>query len=325
MGFRYRKSIKIAPGVRVNIGKKSASVSLGGKGFRTTYSTSGRKTTTVGLPGTGLSYSSSTSTKKATNAPSGQSYAVESSPPKSLGDIYNALSIGCFVVSIPLLLVSLLISLVKPGGFLLVAISIFLLVMGIKGKKIANITLQKEEVERLSRNAELEAKRLARNAELLEWQNAVCEDKSENLFMSEWELEDTTAQLVSNDIRIFDDCSNILNKTTNPTVFFPRLALAEEKLLHLCSLEKYMDKTDIIILNQKPLELYNLFLENKERYVCDFIYKYYWTVKEKAETLKTERGKQNQYQKFYDSLQPYSDQISEKNKGHIEAMYQRKI
>lgn len=57
MGLRFRKSVKIAPGVRVNFGKKSASVSLGGKGGRVTYSTSGRKTTTVGIPGSGLSYS----------------------------------------------------------------------------------------------------------------------------------------------------------------------------------------------------------------------------------------------------------------------------
>ena len=59
MGFRFRKSVKIAPGVRVNIGKKSASVSVGPKGMKQTFSTTGRKTTTVGIPGSGLSYSSS--------------------------------------------------------------------------------------------------------------------------------------------------------------------------------------------------------------------------------------------------------------------------
>ena len=170
-----------------------------------------------------------------------------------------------------------------------------------------------------------EPKRLARNAELLEWQNAILEDPVDRLIMSVMQLEDATAQAVNNDIRIFDDCSNILNNTTNPTVFFPRLTLAEEKLLHLCSLEKYMEKMNRITMNQKPSELHKLFLDNKEQYVCDFINKYYQTVKDKAETLKTERGKQNQYQKFCDSLQPYFDQISEKNKGYIEAMYQRKI
>lgn len=31
MGFRMRKSFKIAPGVRVNVGTKSAGVSVGGE------------------------------------------------------------------------------------------------------------------------------------------------------------------------------------------------------------------------------------------------------------------------------------------------------
>lgn len=58
MGFRFRRSIKIIPGVRVNIGKKGvSSVSLGGRGARTTISKKGVRNT-VGLTGTGLSYSS---------------------------------------------------------------------------------------------------------------------------------------------------------------------------------------------------------------------------------------------------------------------------
>lgn len=57
MGFRFRKSVKIAPGVRLNIGKKSVGISAGVKGAHVSVNSSGRKTTTVGLPGTGLSYS----------------------------------------------------------------------------------------------------------------------------------------------------------------------------------------------------------------------------------------------------------------------------
>lgn len=56
MGFRFRKSIKIAPGIKVNlcaggvsttIGRRGASVNIGKRGTRAT----------VGLPGTGISYS----------------------------------------------------------------------------------------------------------------------------------------------------------------------------------------------------------------------------------------------------------------------------
>ncbi|OLS02604.1 DUF4236 domain-containing protein [Tissierella creatinophila] len=73
MGFRYRKSIKIAPGVKLNLGKKSASVSFGVKGARQTISTTGRKTTTVGIPGSGLYYTKSSSSKN-TKANKNNSY-----------------------------------------------------------------------------------------------------------------------------------------------------------------------------------------------------------------------------------------------------------
>jgi len=67
VGIRVRKSIKIAPGVNLNLGKKSAGISFGTKGARYSINSSGRKTATVGIPGTGISYSAS-SRKKHSNA-----------------------------------------------------------------------------------------------------------------------------------------------------------------------------------------------------------------------------------------------------------------
>jgi hypothetical protein len=53
--FRFRRSIKLFPGIRWNFGKKSTSLSIGGRGANYTVGTSGSRTT-VGIPGTGLSY-----------------------------------------------------------------------------------------------------------------------------------------------------------------------------------------------------------------------------------------------------------------------------
>lgn len=55
MGFRFRRSWGLMPGVRFNIGRKSASLSFGGRGFRYTVGTAGRRVT-VAIPGTGLSW-----------------------------------------------------------------------------------------------------------------------------------------------------------------------------------------------------------------------------------------------------------------------------
>jgi hypothetical protein len=67
MGTRFRKSIKLGKGVKLNIGKKSASISLGTKGLHTTFSTTGRKTTSAGIPGTGLSYTKTVGSGHKTN------------------------------------------------------------------------------------------------------------------------------------------------------------------------------------------------------------------------------------------------------------------
>ena len=64
MSLRISKRIKIAPGVNLNIGKRSAGVSFGGKGLRYTLNSSGRRTTTAGIPGTGIYYSTTTSGKR---------------------------------------------------------------------------------------------------------------------------------------------------------------------------------------------------------------------------------------------------------------------
>ena len=60
MGLRFRKSIKIAPGVKINLNKKSTSVTFGGKGAHYTASSTGKKTASVGIPGTGISYTKTT-------------------------------------------------------------------------------------------------------------------------------------------------------------------------------------------------------------------------------------------------------------------------
>lgn len=57
MGFRFRKTISIIPGVRVNLSKSGVSASVGGKGESVNIGHDGRVRGTVGLPGTGVSYS----------------------------------------------------------------------------------------------------------------------------------------------------------------------------------------------------------------------------------------------------------------------------
>ena len=54
MGFRMRKSIKVAPGVRLNVSKRGVGASVGGGGVRYSAHSSGRKTVSArtGIPET---------------------------------------------------------------------------------------------------------------------------------------------------------------------------------------------------------------------------------------------------------------------------------
>ena len=76
MGLRYRKSVKICKGVRVNFSKSGVSYSFGGKGASLNVGKRGARAT-VGIPGTGLSYSKSVSNAhRSSNRPS--SYSTKS-------------------------------------------------------------------------------------------------------------------------------------------------------------------------------------------------------------------------------------------------------
>lgn len=56
MGFRARKSFKLAPGVRMTVTPRGVSYSAGVKGARVTRQANGRVTRTLSAPGTGISH-----------------------------------------------------------------------------------------------------------------------------------------------------------------------------------------------------------------------------------------------------------------------------
>jgi hypothetical protein len=56
MGFRFRNSIRITKGLRINLSKSGASLSIGGRGATVNLSKRGAKVT-AGLPGSGISWS----------------------------------------------------------------------------------------------------------------------------------------------------------------------------------------------------------------------------------------------------------------------------
>lgn len=68
MGFRFRKSISIMPGVRLNFGKKSVGVSTGNKWGGVNINSRTGTTYRVSVPGTGTSYTTTSKQSKRTSS-----------------------------------------------------------------------------------------------------------------------------------------------------------------------------------------------------------------------------------------------------------------
>lgn len=81
MGWRFRRSVKIAPGIRINFNRKSTSLSIGGRGVHKTFSSTGRTTTSVGIPGTGLYYTSTSGGNSRSRRTSASSTSYEDTVP----------------------------------------------------------------------------------------------------------------------------------------------------------------------------------------------------------------------------------------------------
>lgn len=56
MGLRFRRRMRLAPGLRLNLSRRGASFSVGERGATLNFGRRGKRVT-VGLPGSGLSYS----------------------------------------------------------------------------------------------------------------------------------------------------------------------------------------------------------------------------------------------------------------------------
>ena len=91
MSLRFRKSMKLLPGVRLNFSKETVGLSFGVPGARYTINSKGRRTVSTGIPGTGIynveTLSSGTRSSRSRNSSATEEAfdAVESSGPPAPG------------------------------------------------------------------------------------------------------------------------------------------------------------------------------------------------------------------------------------------------
>lgn len=90
MGWRYRKSINLGGGFRVNLSKSGIGYSWGVKGYRITKTADGRTRHTASIPGTGISYVEEHGKKR----PEATSSAPQTDPLSEYSGVQRIVSAG---------------------------------------------------------------------------------------------------------------------------------------------------------------------------------------------------------------------------------------
>lgn len=151
-----------------------------------------------------------------------------------------------------------------------------------------------------------------KKAYLLKWQNVVLYDKMDKLITTESQLQKMTQEAAANDLRIINDCRNLVATTLNPVTFFMRLKLLVDKAKHLCILEPYLKFS-----GPSPTDGYNEILDNFQLAIAEFLKRYYYETVSKAEAMKTEKGKRGKYHTAYYELSEHFDIMSEENRNYV--------
>lgn len=160
----------------------------------------------------------------------------------------------------------------------------------------------------------------AKKQRLLDLQNLVTDRPYGKLIMTEEQLIRTAHAQAARELEIMNDCVRILQSTKKPDVFFSRLELLGNKLYRLTQFERHVNFPEV-----KPSFAFNAYQRDYQAMIHSFLVRYCNDVIEQAEALKTNKAKQNKYQKFFDSLQPYFNVMSPQNIEYIYSSFNRAI
>lgn len=141
MKARFRKTIKITKGIKLNLNKNSTSITLGSGRRKTTFNSNGNVTRSVSLPHTGVYY---TETVKSGNGSRKGRQQKEYSPA-----MYRIASISAFVWGILLPLLGLVLLFIVPLlGFLILILGFSCFFISNNFRKLAKQAKQKEKLEK---------------------------------------------------------------------------------------------------------------------------------------------------------------------------------
>lgn len=352
MGLRFRKSINLGKGVRINFSKSGVGWSVGTKGARFTKKATGGYRTTASIVGTGISYTEDFGGKgrKTKTADYSSTRDVATKPRVNYYDetqdltnpVKSVIGIALLLSLWMLCFIPMIIGFYNLSYFcqdlnkfrknnapkcdkhiqfcilnentthnirvIVLSLCFWFLVLPLLSA-IKKLKILHEEFLIL-KEKEDEA--------LLGLQRILVINSGDQLLFSRQRLHRMAHDFVSNNMRIIKDSQAIVENTKDMETFFMRLNLILEKYKEITLLEPY-----IYFYGNSPYEAYKNAIVECEKQTMHFIYQYIANLIEKAEMLKTEKGKFSRYQKAYDAFRSHYDTISHENQERIETAFSK--
>lgn len=291
MGLRFRKSIKIAPGIKINFNKKSWGVTFGKRGAHYTINSKGKQTASLGIPGTGLSYTTTSggkSKKKASpNNPSVSNKRVELIN-KSSYHMYNSVVWMKFckyfhlILGIALIILGTLVAIAIPVCFFVPLFGIFSILLSRKYSKI---------LVRL------------KNGEHIEIPNFNPPEASDNVSDCDEYLSDKVN--IPTYFRQIEESIELIQNSKNPETVISRFSFIQDIFNKLENVSADIPNWDRINSNYKRIML------NKNTFINAAIKRALDAELIKINQLKTERGKNNRLHRFFEKIRTIPDLPSE--------------
>lgn len=128
--------------------------------------------------------------------------------------------------------------------------------------------------------------------------------------------------IMQRELDIINDCAHVMKTTVNPDVYFSRYELYMEKLANVADAEQH-NKIHLERGSESPAqklkEMQNSVAENFN----EFINRYWKSANQKAKTMKTAKGKENQYRRFYDKLMEHKASLPQECIENINSKIKR--
>lgn len=120
--------------------------------------------------------------------------------------------------------------------------------------------------------------------------------------------------------RIISDCKEIICDTENPKIFFERYSLLIEKYTYMAKFEPYVE-----IYGYQPIESLRYYRDTKTKFEKKLIDRCYNKALIKADSLKTDKGKKNQFARMQEKLLECADSMDSANVQYLKKKFGKKL